>query len=84
MPFLSRAVGYYSVRRPGRVIPCEDETSIMTAWINLVIRYRYGVMGIVLLVTLGLMSQIGHLEVILSSDNRAPQSNHYIKTGIGF
>jgi predicted RND superfamily exporter protein len=50
-------------------------------WINLMIRHRYWVMGIVLTVTLGLMSQIRHLEVILSSDNMLPQSNHYIRTG---
>ena len=53
----------------------------MTMWINLMIRYRYWVIGAVLAVTLGLMSRIGHLQVILSSDNMAPQSNHYIKTG---
>jgi len=53
----------------------------MTTWINLMIRHRYWVMGAVLAVTFGLMSQIGHLEVIVSSDNMVPQSNHYIRTG---
>jgi len=53
----------------------------MTTWINLMIRYRYWVMGAVLAVTVGLMSQIGHLQIIVSSDNMLPQSNHYIKTG---
>jgi len=53
----------------------------MTTWINLMIRYRYWVMAAVLAVTVGLMSQIGHLQIIVSSDNMVPQSNHYIKTG---
>src|SRR5882757_4627061 len=53
----------------------------MTTWMNLMIRHRYWVMGAVLAVTFGLMSQIGHLEVIVSSDNMVPQSNHYIRTG---
>jgi predicted RND superfamily exporter protein len=54
---------------------------VMTTWINLMIRYRYWVIGAVLAVTVGLMSQIGHLQIIVSSDNMLPQSNHYIKTG---
>jgi predicted RND superfamily exporter protein len=45
------------------------------------IRHRYWVMGAVLAVTIGLMSQIRHLEIIVSSDNMLPQSNHYIRTG---
>ncbi len=49
--------------------------------INLMIRHRFWVTGVVLAVTFGLMSQIGHLEVIVSSDNMVPQSNHYIRTG---
>jgi uncharacterized protein len=53
----------------------------MATWINLMIRYRYWVMGVVLAVTAGLMSQIGHLRIIVSSDNMVPQSNHYVKTG---
>jgi uncharacterized protein len=53
----------------------------MTTWINLMIRYRWWVMGVVLAVTVGLMSQIGHLKIIVSSDNFLPQSNHYIRTG---
>jgi uncharacterized protein len=53
----------------------------MTTWINLMIRYRYWVMGAVLAVTVGLMSQIRHLEIIVSSDNMVPQSNHYVRTG---
>ena len=53
----------------------------MTTWINLMIRFRYWVMGAVLAVTAGLMTQIGHLQIIVSSDNMLPQSNHYIKTG---
>jgi predicted RND superfamily exporter protein len=53
----------------------------MTTWINLMIRHRYWVMGAVLAVTIGLMSQIRHLEIIVSSDNMLPQSNHYIRTG---
>jgi predicted RND superfamily exporter protein len=53
----------------------------MTAWINLMISYRYWVMGAVLAVTVGLMSQIGHLQIIVSSDNMVPQSNHYVRTG---
>ena len=53
----------------------------MTTWINLMIRYRYWVMGAVLAVTAALMSQIGHLQIVVSSDNMLPQSNHYIKTG---
>jgi len=53
----------------------------MTTWINLMIRYRYWVMGAVLAVTAGLMSQIGHLQIIVSSDNMVPQSNHYVRTG---
>jgi len=53
----------------------------MTTWINLMIRHRYWVMGVVLAITVGLMSQIGHLEVILSSDNMLPQSNHYAQAG---
>jgi hypothetical protein len=42
----------------------------MTRWINLMIRYRYWVMGAVLAVTAGLMSQIGHLQIVVSSDNK--------------
>src|SRR5260370_18732934 len=53
----------------------------MTTWINLMIRFRYWVMAAVRAVTVGLMSQIGHLQIIVSSDNMVPQSNHYIKTG---
>ena len=53
----------------------------MTMWSSLMIRYRYWVMAAVLAITLGLMSRIGSLQVVLSSDNMAPQSNHYIKTG---
>jgi uncharacterized protein len=53
----------------------------MTTWINLMIRFRWWVMGAVLAVTVGLVSQIGHLRIIVSSDNFLPQSNHYIKTG---
>jgi predicted RND superfamily exporter protein len=53
----------------------------MTTWINLMIRYRYWVMGAVLAVTVGLMSQIGHLQIIVSSDNMVPQSNRYVRTG---
>jgi len=53
----------------------------MTTWIDLMIRHRYWVMGAVLAVTIGLMSQIRHLEIIVSSDNMLPQSNHYIRTG---
>ena len=45
------------------------------------IRHRFWVMGVVLAATFGFMSQIGHLEVIVSSDNMVPQSNHYIRTG---
>lgn len=53
----------------------------MEAWVKLMIRRRYWVMGAVLAVTVGLMSQIGHLELILSSDNMLPRSNHYARTG---
>src|SRR5580658_10023575 len=53
----------------------------MSTWINLMIRYRYLVMAAVLAVTVGLVSQIRHLEIIVSSDNMLPQSNHYIRTG---
>lgn len=53
----------------------------MSTWISLMIRYRYWVMGVVLAVTSGLMSQIGHLDVILSSDSMLPQSNHYVQAG---
>jgi predicted RND superfamily exporter protein len=53
----------------------------MTAWINLMISYRYWVMGAVLAVTVGLVSQIGHLQIIVSSDNMVPQSNHYVRAG---
>jgi len=53
----------------------------MTTWINQMIRYRYWVMGAVLAVTVGLMSQIGHLQIIVSSDNMVPQSNHFVRTG---
>lgn len=53
----------------------------MKAWITLMIRRRYWVMGAVVAVTLALMSQIGHLEVILSSDNMLPQSNRYAQAG---
>ena len=53
----------------------------MTAWTNLMIRYRYWVMGIVIALTFGLMSQIGHLTIIVNSDNMMPQSNHFSRTG---
>lgn len=53
----------------------------MTIWINLMIRYRWWVMAAVLAMTGGLMSQIGHLEIIVNSDNFLPQSNHYIRVG---
>ena len=53
----------------------------MTTWINLMIRHRYWVMGAVLAVTIGLIGQMRHLEIIVSSDNMIPQSNHYIRTG---
>jgi predicted RND superfamily exporter protein len=45
------------------------------------IRYRYWVMVAVLAVTVGLMSQIRHLQVVLTQDNMLPQSNHYVVTG---
>jgi len=45
------------------------------------IRHKKWVIGICFLFTFALMSQIGHLEVILSSDNMLPQSNRYIKAG---
>jgi predicted RND superfamily exporter protein len=45
------------------------------------IRHRFWVIGVVLGVTFGLVSQIRHLEVIVSSDNMVPQSNPYIRTG---
>src|SRR5260370_18182142 len=53
----------------------------MSTWINLMIRYRYLVMAALLEVTVGLMSHIRHLDIIVSSDNMLPQSNHYIRTG---
>jgi predicted RND superfamily exporter protein len=53
----------------------------MTKWINLMIRRRYWVMGIVLAVTLVLMSQIGHLTVVVNSDNMLPESNHFARIG---
>jgi predicted RND superfamily exporter protein len=53
----------------------------MTTWINLMIRHRFWVMGVVMAVTIGLISQIRHLEIIVSSDNMVPQSNHYVRTG---
>lgn len=53
----------------------------MKSWIIFMIQKREWVIGICILFTLALMSQIGHLEVVLSSDNMLPQSNHYVKTG---
>src|SRR5882757_8211681 len=53
----------------------------METWIKLMIRRRYWVMGAVLAVTVGLTSQIGHLAVIVNTDDILPQSNHYVQTG---
>jgi predicted RND superfamily exporter protein len=53
----------------------------MTTWVNLMIRRRYWVMGIVIALTAGLMSQIGHLTIIVNSDNMMPQSNHFVRIG---
>jgi predicted RND superfamily exporter protein len=53
----------------------------MTAWTHLMIRHRYWVMGIVIALTVGLMSQIGHLTIIVNSDNMMPQSNHFVRIG---
>src|SRR3954454_22985661 len=53
----------------------------MTAWTHLMIRHRYWVMGIVLVITVGLMSQIGHLTIVVNSDNMMPQSNHFVRIG---
>jgi predicted RND superfamily exporter protein len=53
----------------------------MTAWTHLMIRHRYWVMGVVLAITVGLMSQIGHLTIVVNSDNMMPQSNHYVRIG---
>lgn len=53
----------------------------MTAWTHLMIRHRFWVMGIVIAITIGLMSQIGHLTIIVNSDNMLPQSNHFVRIG---
>lgn len=52
----------------------------MRTWIELMIEKRKWVIGICILITLGLMSQLKNLAVVISSDNFMPQSNHYVKT----
>ena len=54
---------------------------MMKTWIGFVIAQRKWVIGLCALVTIGLMSQLQHLAVVISSDNFLPQSNHYIGTG---
>jgi predicted RND superfamily exporter protein len=53
----------------------------MKTWINFVIAKRVWVIVAVLLFTTGLLSQFSRFQVVLSSDNMMPQSNHYVITG---
>lgn len=54
---------------------------MLRRWIGFVIDNRKWVIAICILTTIGLMSQLQRLTVVISSDNFLPQSNHYIKTG---
>jgi len=53
----------------------------MKTWINFVIKRRVWVIGAVVLFTVGLLSQFSRFQVVLSSDNMMPQSNHYVIVG---
>jgi len=53
----------------------------MKTWINFVVKNRIWVIGAVLLFTAALLSQFSRFQVVLSSDNMMPQSNHYVVTG---
>lgn len=53
----------------------------MESWIKLMMRKRKTVIALCLLFTLGLLSQMGHFQVIISSDAMLPLSNHYAKVG---
>jgi uncharacterized protein len=52
----------------------------MKTWISYIIAKRVWVVAVCALLTLGLMSQLKNLSVVLTSDNMLPQSNHYIRT----
>ena len=53
----------------------------MKTWINFIIEKRVWVIAAVLLFTAGLLSQFSRFQVVLSSDNMMPQSNHYVVVG---
>src|SRR4051812_48720911 len=53
----------------------------MKSWINFVLEKRWWVIAGVLLFTVGLLSQFSRLQVVLTSDNMMPQSNHYVLVG---
>lgn len=52
----------------------------MKTWISFIIAKRVWVVAMCALLTLGLMSQLRNLSVVLSSDNMLPQSNRFIRT----
>ena len=53
----------------------------MKNWISFVIRFRFAVIALCLLVTAGFASQIPRLQILINSDNFIPQSNHYAIVG---
>jgi hypothetical protein len=57
------------------------KNDLMRSWIGLMMRRRKTVIALVLLFTAGLLSQMGHFQVIISSDSMLPLSNHYAQVG---
>jgi predicted RND superfamily exporter protein len=53
----------------------------MKSWISFVIRFRFAVIALCLLLTAGFASQIPRLQILINSDNFIPQSNHYAVVG---
>jgi predicted RND superfamily exporter protein len=53
----------------------------MKNWISFVIRYRFVVIALCLLTTVGFASQIPRLQILINSDNFIPRSNHYAIAG---
>jgi uncharacterized protein len=53
----------------------------MKNWISIVIRFRFVVIALCLLVTVGFASQIPRLQILIDSNNFIPRSNHYAIVG---
>ena len=52
----------------------------MESWIKFVIKYRKAVMFLSVLVTLGLMTQLRELKIVLDTDDVLPQNHPYVAT----